>query len=100
MFRSPPSSKEYLYISFSPPEKSYYRLTSLETPENEISDNYEQPFRTNKKRENEYGAMHQKLTFFHEKLETKMYKWITTDCYKLKKKNNKSIVVLHIKNYK
>jgi len=53
----------------------------------------------NKKLERPTG-LYKKYNFKHKKLEINAFKWISTDCYKIKKKNNNSIVVLYVKNSK
>jgi len=53
-----------------------------------------------RKKQDKHTAITKKCKFKHTKLDIDLFKWITTDCYKIRKKNNKSIVVLHIRNTK
>ncbi len=83
------SSTEVLkFVKFSPPKKSNFRIYSvlyelLEIP----SINYK------------VCSYYKKYQFVHKKYKVK-YPWIRTHAYRVKKSNNKTIVILHIINKK
>ena len=77
------------FITFSPPKQSLYSLEDEDKEKTVV-----------RKKPEKHTAITKKYKFVYKKQEINIYKWISSSCFKIRKKNNKAIVVLYIQNNK